>query len=93
MKEYIEKDLVMDALLHERYGYCCEDAINKIPAADVVEVRHAKDVYKQYTKHHCEFMCSLCGGWIGVIESGDCDFNYCPNCGAKMDGGVNDEAD
>lgn len=38
MKEYIEKDLVMDALLHERYGYCCEDAINKIPAADVVEV-------------------------------------------------------
>lgn len=61
-------------------------AIEALPAADVVKVRHAKDVYKQYNKHHCEFMCSLCGGWIGVIEGGDCDFNYCPNCGAKMDG-------
>lgn len=36
MKEYIEKDLVMDTLLHEQYGYCCEDAINKIHSADVV---------------------------------------------------------
>ena len=60
------------------------DALNGLPSADVVKVRHAKDVYKQYNKHHCEFMCSLCGGWIGVIEGGDCDFNYCPNCGAKM---------
>ena len=62
------------------------EAVDDMPAADVVKVRHAKDVYKQYNKHHCEFMCSLCGGWIGVIEGGDCDFNYCPNCGAKMDG-------
>ena len=38
MKEYISKEAVMDALLQEQYGYLCEDAINAIPAADVVEV-------------------------------------------------------
>ena len=68
----------------------CAKNIRRLPAADVVKVRHAKDVYKQYNEHHieqhCDFMCSICGGWIGVIEGGICDFNYCPNCGAKMEG-------
>ena len=102
MKEYIEREAVMQAfsdfvwnsnhsdLVPAPTWNHAVDIVRDIPAADVVEVRHAKDVYKQYTKHHCEFMCSLCGGWIGVIEGGDCDFNYCPNCGAKMDGGADD---
>ena len=31
------------------------------------------------------YECSLCGKKL-VIEQGDADMNYCPNCGAKMDG-------
>jgi hypothetical protein len=42
-KEYIERDKVMDALLNEQYGYLCEDAINAIPAADVVPVVLCRD--------------------------------------------------
>lgn len=38
MMEYIEREKVMDALLHEQYGYLCEDAIRSIPAADVQPV-------------------------------------------------------
>ena len=94
--DYIRREDAIDAVCtewcgnaHDAHCDACAEVrrIKALPAADVVKVRHAKDVYKQYNKHHCEFMCSLCGGWIGVIEGGDCDFNYCPNCGAKMDGG------
>ena len=35
MAEYISRELVMDALLHEQYGSLCEDAISSIPSADV----------------------------------------------------------
>lgn len=93
MAEYIEKQAAIDAInshfgfnIEEKYGCAVQEVINGLPTADVVKVRHAKDVYNQYTEQHCEFMCSICGGWIGVIEGGLCDFNYCPNCGAKMEG-------
>ena len=32
-------------------------------------------------------VCSLCGKGL-VVEQGDADMNYCPNCGAKMKGGA-----
>ena len=53
-------------------------SINNIPSADVVEVRHGRWTGKTYK-------CSLCGKWVDPLQ-GDADMNYCPNCGAKMDG-------
>lgn len=90
MAEYIEKQAAIDAARGDgkkttTVAIRIMHDIKAIPAADVVKVRHAKDVSEQYTEQHCEFMCSICGGWIGVIEGGLCDFNYCPNCGAKME--------
>lgn len=61
-----------------------------LPAADVAPVVHGRDVYKWHKEGHCEFKCSVCGAWAGIIEGGTLDgvdFDYCPNCGAKMDGG------
>ena len=43
MSDYISRELVMDALLHEQYGYLCEDAICAIPSADVREVVRCAD--------------------------------------------------
>ena len=65
--------------------------IDSIPTADVEEIRHGKDIC--YTKNdaHCEFKCSVCNAWIGVVEGGTDSldaargFNYCPACGAKLD--------
>jgi rubrerythrin len=34
------------------------------------------------------WVCTLCGSWY--IVDGNGYMNYCPNCGAKMDGGVED---
>lgn len=61
------------------------------PTADVREVRHESWKYKtldNFRKVECT--CTHCG-WSGV-ENYDSyvdisDFEYCPHCGAKMDGG------
>lgn len=55
-----------------------EEQIPKIPSADVEPVRHGRWEGKTYK-------CSLCGKWVDPLQ-GDADMNYCPNCGAKMDG-------
>ena len=55
----------------------------EIPAADVSPVRHGR-----WRCHgDCGVTeCSVCG-WS--IEEYVGDYAYCPNCGAKMDGGTN----
>lgn len=62
-----------------------EDIVNEIPAADVVEVKHGKWVKQGY--EGIMTYCSEClhralfNNHHELILS-----NYCPNCGAKMDG-------
>jgi predicted RNA-binding Zn-ribbon protein involved in translation (DUF1610 family) len=47
-----------------------------------VEVVHGHNTYD----HNTAFECSVCGfdDWDTLTASGE--YNYCPNCGAKMDG-------
>ena len=52
--------------------------IRSLPAADVVEVRHGK-----WSKRGNEKTCSECAF---IYYSNNDDWNYCPNCGAKMYG-------
>ncbi len=53
--------------------------IKDIPAADVVPVRHGAWVQTDI------FKCSECG-YSFEPEGYTAYFNYCPSCGAKMDG-------
>lgn len=55
------------------------DALENIPAADVAPVVHGRWVFGG---DGC-VICSKCN----EEESNDNHRNYCPNCGAKMDGG------
>nr|DAL56707.1 MAG TPA_asm: zinc-ribbon domain protein [Caudoviricetes sp.] len=100
MAEYIERRTAIEHLNVWCGG--CGSAVECIlaePAADVAPVVHGRDVYKWHKEGHCEFKCSVCGAWAGIIEGGTLDgvdFDYCPNCGAKMDledGGGEDAAD
>lgn len=53
--------------------------IERVPAADVAEVRHGR-----WIKLSRGDVCPECQYQTGRYEHGG---NFCPNCGAKMDGG------
>ena len=72
-------------------------AIRELPAADVAQVVHGEwlrsdDDWNSLTT----IQCSLCSEeWY--FETDDdvslLNYKYCPNCGARMDRGKDDEAD
>jgi hypothetical protein len=92
-KEYIEREAVL-VEIKRKYGkdlgWQCtvnmSDVANIIkdaPTADVVEVVHGKWMFNRHqAPNEKSYYCSLCA-------EGESDYgrdNYCPNCGAKMDG-------
>ena len=63
-------------------------AIKKMPKgiiADAAPVRHGRWVEKEKYTFGIMYDCSLCENRI--LDNGH-PWNYCPNCGAKMDGGA-----
>ena len=71
-------------------GHECVDYVDK---ADVVEVKHGKWKVNEDDIYICasEFVCSNCNESFCSSELTDEQMKemlkYCPNCGAKMDGG------
>lgn len=53
--------------------------VREAPAVDAEPVRHAR--YIPDMNYRTLGNCGLCGGDVTCIQ------NYCPKCGAKMDGG------
>lgn len=72
----IDKHKVLEALT---------DYVNKQKGAEVAEVKHG-----EWLKYGYKYECSVCKAKVNLdgtpIQNG---LNYCPNCGAEMDGGVN----
>ena len=82
MAEYYRKEEVLKAIndimtdstiLHKFRSLRLR--INRIPAADVVEVKHGE--WENNGDFYC---CSECINYTSY------DYDYCPYCGAKMDG-------
>ena len=63
-------------------AYSAIDDLIEIPAADVAPVRHGRWLHRKNGIAYC----SECE--IEAVEDGT---EYCPNCGAKMDGGDGNE--
>ena len=62
----------------------------KLPTADVAPVVHGRWEYTPQTFNTlCQIRCPFCAWW-SLDQSIDGTYKYCPNCGAKMDGGDND---
>ena len=87
MKEYIERVTALNALIRALgYCQCANDVITRIPAADVAEVRHGRwvdktDISRAAVEQRVD--CSVCGQIFWTMSA--LLFNYCPNCGARMD--------
>lgn len=113
MKEYIERKAAKKMMARFiGYGPIDDDmvvrfgmALDKIPAADVVEVRHGWWLTKEYMYGDPDVgiedmwvdrlaeqsdyyaYCSVCGKDAEYNAEGSLILSdYCPNCGAKMDG-------
>lgn len=91
-KEYIEREAIEKAFAEEIRTNYLDDyakgfqaallAIMSIPSADVAPVRHGHWKQARYTEAPL-YICSECD--IQAYKQ----HNYCPNCGAKMDGDKN----
>lgn len=99
MAEYIKRKAVID-LITRRYENpeICTQEINSIPAADVAPVVHGRWISWEeagnFVPSPDRHECSVCHDAAQVLVNGfELLSDYCPNCGAKMDGGDSDAAD
>ena len=92
MSELIRRECVIKAIYNNKR--CCECSctsilrdIRTIPIVDAVEVVHGKWIESEIESE--KWCCSICGGaaWYYDYEGDIVKSRYCPNCGAKMDGG------
>ena len=99
MTEYIERDALLDnisaAVKHrgmgEIIGKTLMRYVKRQPAADVALVVHGRwDDSGRYTfpSGNAAVRCTNCGCALTKSEYRLYTWNYCPICGAKMDGGA-----
>ena len=95
---YIERDIFINNeliplvkrldLCHPKQKKGVLMAISKLkeaPTADVVEVRHSYWQCSNVRMSSRDITCRYCHR-TETINNGNEDFEYCPHCGAKMDG-------
>ena len=104
-KYYIDREALIEWLkripfkdLSDGLGLCrviMEDdfkkAIKNMPKGIIVDVapaRHGQWIEQEKYTFGTMYDCSICGNRI--LDNGH-SWNYCPNCGAKMDGSSNEE--
>ena len=87
MPRLIDADALKLEAWPERYtgeGVVYVEDIDNAPTVDAVEVKHGRWVKKQFADDcTTAYRCSDCH------TTWDANTNYCPNCGAKMDGDGN----
>ena len=88
MTEYIERKALRDTLYDaDAITMNGVKILNQFPSADVAPVRHGRWVS---VPHKLARVCSVCNR-DEPYKFADIDadvYDYCPNCGAKMDGGA-----
>lgn len=91
---YIEREKVLEIAKDEYYSdfhksmadlTSLRELLEDTPAADVVQVRHSYWQCSNVRMSSRDITCRYCHR-TETISNGTEDFEYCPHCGAKMDG-------
>lgn len=93
MGRLIDADLLMEAYLHDKKSGAVSmvKLIEEAPTVDPVKHGHWEE--ENTRTHSMQFKCSVCGRIAYYpqnhhsTEPKRCGYAYCPNCGARMDGG------
>ena len=96
MYEYIERKTIRDALYDaDAITMSGVKILNQFPVADVAPVRHG--IWISLTDcSNAGVYCSVCHKKVYKEDYAICNrknklrSDYCPNCGAKMDGELNE---
>ncbi len=101
MPEYIEREALITkfkkmelgehGLVERLFADGVYAVIAAFPAADVAPVVHARWIHSRYEDCSKQFelvKCSQCNHEAYAMAFYVRGGNYCPNCGAKMDGGA-----
>ena len=87
MAEYIEREAAMHiAFKSPFFSDALMEEMKAIPAADVAPVRHGR--WGTHSDRPDSLICSVCKCGFDMWKHDP--HNYCPNCGAKMDGDADD---
>lgn len=92
MNEYIDRDAFIEAVKDiPMWGSVAAMLADSIPAADVAPVVRGLWIHSRYEDCSEQFelvKCSQCNHEAYAMALYVRGGNYCPNCGAKMDGGA-----
>lgn len=90
LKKFIEGDGHDDDRFTEGYNFAVQEhreEVENIPAADVQPMKHGCWITSHPVDAAKEFKCIVCGGLIELpVFAEHCYYDYCPYCGARMDG-------
>lgn len=90
MSEYVKRESLIErfkelglgenSFIERVFADGAYSVLESFPSADVAPIVHGKLIDNKY----CVF-CSVCGYHWYHCDDRIQEFNYCPNCGAKMD--------
>lgn len=105
MAEYIDREAAVKAFNNFDAGRACSthstlltpeefaEYLYELPTADVAPVVHGRWLHTDWAYHWTSLdKCSVCD-YHDEKRQHLGNYSYCPNCGAKMDGGAEDAAD
>ena len=87
MAEYIDREVALMKLMQDGCSAKNLQSISDMPGADVAPVVHGHWIEQEDGNLDTYYTCSSCKEDFDLIAGTPCEnlYNYCPNCGAKMD--------
>lgn len=102
MSDLISRQETLSILSNLNSAWVGYEKVSRLPTIDAVTVKHGEWLPYEWCTDGTWDKCSVCGvahrtrdKYTGFMDRKEHVFqeqlNYCPNCGAKMDGGKDDE--